>query len=57
MPIGGFAIAVFVGWVVPTRLVIKEIDLGEAEENLLSFTLRYVVPLGILTVAMTPLIV
>lgn len=57
MPLGGFAVAVFVGWVVPTRLVIQEVDLSDAEEKLLSFTLRYVVPLGILTVATVPLII
>ncbi len=56
MPIGGFAIAVFAGWIVPTRAVIAELDLTPAGAVILSFTLRFIVPLGIATVALAPLI-
>jgi len=55
MPIGGLAIALFVGWIVPTREVIAELDLTSAGAALLSSTLRYVVPLGIATIALAPL--
>jgi NSS family neurotransmitter:Na+ symporter len=54
MPLGGFAIAVFAGWIVPTRAVVAELDLSPIGAMLLSFTLRYVVPLGIATVALAP---
>lgn len=56
MPVGGFAIAVFAGWIVPTRAVIAELDLSPAGAAVLSFTLRFIVPLGIATVALAPLI-
>jgi len=57
MPVGGFTIALFAGWVVPTRTVVDELGLSSTGAAVLSLTLRYVVPLGIATVAIAPLIV
>jgi NSS family neurotransmitter:Na+ symporter len=55
LPIGGFAIALFVGWVVPVQLVVAELRLSPSGARLLGALLRYVVPLGIAAVGLAPL--
>lgn len=48
LPLGGFLIAVFVGWIVPKKLMREE--LSHASGLMFSFfhfTIRYVVPLGV----------
>jgi NSS family neurotransmitter:Na+ symporter len=47
LPIGGFGIAVFVGWTVPRSLMANELRLGRAALATLYALLRYVVPAGI----------
>lgn len=49
LPIGGFGIAVFVGWAVPKALMAAELRLNGAPLDLLYLLLRYVVPIGIAT--------
>jgi neurotransmitter:Na+ symporter, NSS family len=47
LPIGGFGIAVFVGWAVPRTLMAKELRLGNVALATLYALLRYIVPAGI----------
>ncbi len=47
LPIGGFGIAVFVGWAVPKSMIAKELGLGGAVLDALYILIRYVVPIGI----------
>jgi NSS family neurotransmitter:Na+ symporter len=49
LPIGGFGIAVFVGWAVPKALMAAELRLNGTPLDLLYLLLRYVVPIGIAT--------
>jgi NSS family neurotransmitter:Na+ symporter len=49
LPIGGFGIAVFVGWAVPKSMVGHELGLGAPMLTALYVLLRYVVPIGIAT--------
>lgn len=44
LPLGGVALAVFVAWVVPARLLGDELSLGGAPLGGLRFTLRFVAP-------------
>jgi len=55
LPVGGFAIALFAGWAVPVKVVVAELGLSPAGATLLGVLLRYVVPLGIVAVALAPL--
>jgi NSS family neurotransmitter:Na+ symporter len=54
LPVGGFAIALFAGWVVPVRTLIAELGLSSVGAALLCAILRYVVPLGIAAVGLAP---
>jgi len=56
LPLGGFAVAIFAGWVVPVRLLLDELRLPPGAAALLAVMLRYVVPLGIAAVALGPLL-
>jgi len=47
LPIGGFGIAVFVGWAVPRHIVAGELGLAGSALTVLYVLLRYVVPVGI----------
>jgi len=47
LPVGGFGIAIFVGWAVPRAIIASELGLGGAALNVLYVLLRYVVPVGI----------
>jgi neurotransmitter:Na+ symporter, NSS family len=47
LPIGGFGIAIFVGWVVPSGMVASELHIRGRALRALYWLLRYVVPLGI----------
>lgn len=49
LPMGGFGIAIFVGWAVPKSMVGQELGLGAPVLNALYVLLRYVVPIGIAT--------
>jgi len=47
LPLGGFAIALFAGWVVPYEMLAKELRLTPVGAAVLRFMLRYVAPAGI----------
>lgn len=53
LPIGGLAIAVFAGWVLPRRLLTEELRLSPASAAALVVALRYVVPAGILAATLS----
>lgn len=55
LPLGGFAIAIFAGWVVPVRSLVGELGLSPLGAAALRIILRYVVPLGIAAVGLGPL--
>ncbi len=52
LPVGGLAIALFAGWAVPRRLLQEELRLGPRGTAAMTVALRYVVPLGILVLAL-----
>jgi NSS family neurotransmitter:Na+ symporter len=56
LPLGGFLLAVFAGWVLPASLLAAELRLGPAGAARLRWVLRYVVPMGIAAVALAPLL-
>jgi len=56
LPMGGFALAVLAGWVLPARLLAEELGLGAAGAGRLRWMLRYVVPAGIAAAALGPLV-
>ena len=47
LPIGGFGIAIFVGWALPRSMIAGELKLGRTALNALYVLLRYIVPAGI----------
>jgi neurotransmitter:Na+ symporter, NSS family len=55
LPLGGFLLSVFAGWVLPVSLLAEELGLGPAWAGRLRFTLRYVAPAGIAAAALGPL--
>jgi len=55
LPASGFAMALFIGWVVPVRRILSELGLGPWWERLLCVGLRYVLPAGIVAAALAPL--
>lgn len=56
LPLGGLAMALFAGWIVPVRTLVAELGLSPPATALLSAMLRYVVPLGIAAVGIGPLL-
>jgi NSS family neurotransmitter:Na+ symporter len=56
LPMGGFALAVLAGWVLPARLLAEELGLGAAGAARQRWMLRYVVPAGIAAAAVGPLL-
>jgi len=55
LPIGGFVLALFVGWVLPGAVLVDELSLSRWQAQLLSVTLRYVAPAGIAAAALAPI--
>jgi NSS family neurotransmitter:Na+ symporter len=55
LPAGGFALAIFGGWVAPTTLLAGELGLGPTATTILGILLRYVTPFGIAAAALAPL--
>lgn len=47
LPLGGVLLAVFAGWIIPTRLIAQELRLGPVAAALLGSALRFVVPAAI----------
>lgn len=54
LPLGGLAIAVFVGWVIPRNAVIDALEGGERVRMLLRVVLRWVAPLLMIAAATAP---
>jgi NSS family neurotransmitter:Na+ symporter len=54
LPVAGFGLAVFVGWIVPEALLHRQ--LSGSGLGVLRFLLRYVVPLGIAAATIAPFI-
>jgi neurotransmitter:Na+ symporter, NSS family len=57
LPIGGLALALFVGWSLPSRFLIEELQLGHAASVILRALLRYVAPAVIAAVSLAPFLV
>jgi neurotransmitter:Na+ symporter, NSS family len=55
LPLGGFAIAVFAGWVVSERMLAEQLHLTTRKAARLRFMLRYTVPIGIAAATLAPL--
>jgi NSS family neurotransmitter:Na+ symporter len=55
LPVGGAALAIFGGWVLPRRILAEELRLGPAATAILRALLRYVVPCGIAAAAFASL--
>lgn len=56
LPLGGFALALFTGWILPGRFLGSALGLGPAGVQLLRAALRYLVPASILAVTLVPFI-
>jgi NSS family neurotransmitter:Na+ symporter len=57
LPLGGFLVASFAGWIIPAPLLTEELGLSRTATALLHAILRYVVPLSIAVVGLAPLLV
>jgi NSS family neurotransmitter:Na+ symporter len=57
LPIGGFAIALFAGWVVPHRMLVEELRLGPTGALALRAALRYIAPSGIALAALSWIVI
>ena len=57
LPIGGFALALFVGWAIPQPFLIDELGLERATAVVLQGLLRYVAPVAIATISLAPLLI
>ena len=55
LPLGGFALALFAGWVLPERLLIAELGFRPGTARLLQVLLRTIVPACIAAVTVMPL--
>jgi NSS family neurotransmitter:Na+ symporter len=56
LPLGGFTLALFVGWILPARLVAEETGLAPQAARILRLLLRFIVPTCIAVVALFPLL-
>jgi neurotransmitter:Na+ symporter, NSS family len=55
LPLGGFALALFAGWVLPAKLLLAELGLKPGTARLLQLLLRTLVPVCIAVVTIFPL--
>jgi len=56
LPLGGFGLCVFAGWVLPASFFAEELRLGAGAAARLRWILRYVAPAGIAAAALAPLV-
>jgi neurotransmitter:Na+ symporter, NSS family len=56
LPIGGLALALFVGWALPTRFLAEELRLGHAATAILRALLRYVAPGAIVVTSLAQIV-
>jgi hypothetical protein len=55
LPVGGFGLCVFAGWVLPASFYAEELRLGPAGAARLRWILRYAAPAGIAAATLAPL--
>jgi len=55
LPLGGLALSLFAGWVLPADLFAQELSLGPRAATILRFTLRWVTPALIAAAALGPM--
>jgi NSS family neurotransmitter:Na+ symporter len=55
LPLTGFALAVFAGWIAPSEVLARELRLGTTGQMRIRWLLRYVVPTAIAATAAAPL--
>lgn len=55
LPLGGLALAIFAGWVLPARLIAEETRLSSRSARVLQFLLRYLIPASIVVLGLAPL--
>jgi NSS family neurotransmitter:Na+ symporter len=55
LPLGGFALAVFAGWILPAQVLAEENGLTLRTARFLQVLLRYIVPASIAVVVLFPL--
>jgi NSS family neurotransmitter:Na+ symporter len=55
LPVGGFGLCVFAGWVLPASFYADELRLGPRDAASLRWILRYLAPAGIAAAALAPL--
>lgn len=56
LPIGGFALALFVGWALPQRFLSEELRFKPGAAAILRTLLRYIVPTAIAATSIAPLV-
>jgi NSS family neurotransmitter:Na+ symporter len=56
LPLGGFTLALFAGWILPARLLAEETGLAPPIACILQLVLRFIVPACIAVVALFPLL-
>jgi NSS family neurotransmitter:Na+ symporter len=56
LPLGGFTLALFAGWILPVRLLAEETGLAPRVARFLQLLLRFIVPACIAVVALFPLL-
>ena len=54
LPVGGFGLAIFVGWLVPSPRSADELGLARSALAVLRWLLRYLVPAGIAAATIAP---
>jgi NSS family neurotransmitter:Na+ symporter len=54
LPIAGFGLAIFAGWIVPHTLLREQLGLAGGGLGVLRFLLRFIVPVGIAAATLTP---
>lgn len=57
LPLGGLALALFIGWALPSRLLVEELRLSPLGATVLHAILKYVTPAGIAAAALAPLVI
>jgi neurotransmitter:Na+ symporter, NSS family len=57
LPVGGLGLALFGGWVMPTRLLAAELRLGPAVARAIVLLLRYVAPAAIIAASVLPILI
>jgi neurotransmitter:Na+ symporter, NSS family len=54
LPLGGLAMAIFAGWVLPGNALSRELEFGPIKSRFLRVALRFVVPAAIIAISLAP---